>query len=423
MSALHELGAAEAVALLGRGEISAEELTRACLQRIEAREPAVQAWQHLAPEQALAQARAADAAGRPGPLHGLPVGVKDLIDTRDLPTERGTSIHRGRRPAQDAACVAALRAAGAVILGKTVTTELAYFTPGKTRNPHDGARTPGGSSSGSAAAVADLMVPVALGTQTAGSVIRPASFCGVIGFKPTHGRLPMQGILPLSPELDTLGVFARKLDDLPLLLSALGLAILPLLLRRPLRIGFCRTDRWDAAEPDTRAQLEELVRALGRSGAEVEELPWPAPLDGLFEAQKAIMSAGMARSLTTERAREAELGEPIRALFREGDAAAASLLPKALRLAEQCRPLFDALAEPFDAVLTPAAPGEAPQQLTATGDPVHNRIWTLLHVPCISLPLLRGPHGMPVGAQLVAPRGRDAQLRAAAQAVLEASWR
>lgn len=418
---LHALGAAEAVALLARGDVSAEELTRACLSRIGAREPAVQAWEHLEPERALVQARRLDADGRPGPLHGLPVGVKDLIDTADLPTAYGTSLHRGQRPAADAACVAALRAAGAVILGKTVTTELAYFTPGKTRNPRDLSRTPGGSSSGSAAAVADEMVPAALGTQTAGSVIRPASFCGVIGFKPTHGKLSVQGIKALAPSLDTLGVMVRALLDLPLLCGALGLALDIEELRSPPAIALCRTDRWSAAEPSTQKLIEEAAAALERAGARVTELSWPPDLAPAFETQKTIMAVEMAEHLGPERRKdEAALGEPLRKLFREGDAARAAAYPAALREAARLRPRFDEVAAPFDALLTPAAPGEAPLGLGATGDPVFNRIWTLLHAPCITLPLGSGPHGLPVGLQLVAARGRDARLLAAARFALDA---
>jgi Asp-tRNA(Asn)/Glu-tRNA(Gln) amidotransferase A subunit family amidase len=416
VSAAHELSAAAAVALLARGELSAEELTRACLARIAAREPTVQAWESLDEERALAEARRVDASGRKGPLHGLPVGVKDLIDTADLPTSYGTSLHRGHRPARDAACVAALRAAGAVILGKTVTTELAYFAPGKTRNPRDPSRTPGGSSSGSAAAVADAMVPAALGTQTAGSVIRPASFCGVFGFKPTHGQLPLEGVKVISPSLDTLGVFARSLDDLPLLAGVLGLRIVPEPPKARPRIALCRTAQWGQAEPSTQKLVEEAAGTLERAGASVEELRWPDALDAAFEAQKTIMAVEMASSLQPERrAGEALLSEQLRKLFREGDAARETRYPAAVEQAARLRPLFDEVAAPFDALLTPAAQGEAPQGLGYTGDPVFNRIWTLLHGPCLSLPLGRGPAGMPVGLQLVAGRGRDARLLGAAR--------
>ena len=221
MPALRTADATETARLIARGEASSEEVVRACLERIAERDATVRAWAHLDPEAALAQARAADASDRRSPLHGVPVGVKDIIDTRELPTEFGSPIHAGRRPAADAACVARLRDAGAVILGKTMTTEFAYFHPAETRNPLDPGRTPGGSSSGSAAAVADGMVPLALGSQTAGSTIRPASFCGVFGLKPTHGLIDLTGVKRLSARLDTLGLFARSIDDIELLLDAL----------------------------------------------------------------------------------------------------------------------------------------------------------------------------------------------------------
>src|SRR5947199_2471695 len=221
------MGAAQAVALLSRRELSAEELVRHCLARIAEREPTVQAWEVLDAEGALAAARRMDRLRDRPPLCGLPVGVKDLIDTADLPTAYGSPIHRGHQPSHDAESVRRLREAGAIVLGKTVTTEFAVYSPGKTRNPHDPSRTPGGSSSGSAAAVADGMVPAALGSQTAGSVIRPASYCGVMGFKPSFGLLPLEGVHPLAPSLDTLGLFVRALDDIPLLVSVLSSSPVP----------------------------------------------------------------------------------------------------------------------------------------------------------------------------------------------------
>ncbi|MGZ5957682.1 MAG: amidase family protein, partial [Myxococcaceae bacterium] len=234
--ALEELGAAAAIALLQRGALTAEALVRACLDRIGRDEPRIHAWAWLDPDQAVAAARAIDAAGRRPPLFGLPVGIKDIIDTADAPTECGTLLYRGRRPEKDAACVAALRAAGGLVLGKTVTTELAFFAPGPTRNPRNPGHTPGGSSSGSAAAVADAMVPAALGTQTAGSVIRPAAYCGVVGFKPSHDLLSLQGVHPFAPSLDTLGVFVRSVVDVAPLLTALGAPVEVMELPRPPRI-------------------------------------------------------------------------------------------------------------------------------------------------------------------------------------------
>ncbi len=250
MEPLEALGAQEAVRLLSRRELTAEALVAACLDRIASEEPRVQAWEWLEPELARAQARAADAHPRP-PLFGLPVGVKDIIDTADFPTAWGSPVYRGRRPARDATCVTALRAAGAVILGKTVTTEFAFYSPGRTRNPRRLTHTPGGSSSGSAAAVAAHMVPAALGTQTAGSILRPASFCGVFGFKPTFGRLSMEGIHPLAPSLDTLGVFTRAVEDVPLLLGALGLGLQAVRLRSRSALGFgaAKSGGWPPLRP------------------------------------------------------------------------------------------------------------------------------------------------------------------------------
>ncbi|GAC1343281.1 MAG: amidase [Myxococcales bacterium] len=421
MSEPWELPAAEAAALLARGALSALELTRSCLSRIAAREPEVQAWEHLEPERALEQARRCDRTGRRGPLFGLPVGVKDLIDTRDLPTAYGTSLHRGHRPAADAACVAALQHNGGVILGKTVTTELAYFTPGKTRNPHDPARTPGGSSSGSAAAVACGMVPAALGTQTAGSVIRPAAFCGVIGFKPSFGLFAREGIKPIAPSLDTLGVFARALGDLPLLCAALGAPLaVPPSVRAP-RIAFFRTAVWESAEAGSRELLERSASRLAEAGAEVRELTLPPPFDGLVDVQKTVMAVEMAAQLAAERAAgEDQLGEPLRRLFREGDAAAGTAYAAAKAAGHRCREEFAQAIAPSDLLLTLAAPGEAPLGLSATGDPLFNRVWTLLHVPCLSLPAGRGAHGMPLAVQLVGARGSDAQLLAHAGWVSQA---
>lgn len=421
MSEPWELPAAEAAALLSRGGLSALELVQSCLARIAAREPGVQAWEHLDPERALDAARRCDREGRRGPLFGLPVGVKDLIDTRDMPTAYGTSLHAGHRPSADAACVAALRAAGGVILGKTVTTELAYFTPGKTRNPHDPSRTPGGSSSGSAAAVACGMVPAALGTQTAGSVIRPAAFCGVVGFKPSFGLLAREGIKPIAPSLDTLGVFARALGDLPLLCAALGAPLTLPAPGRPPRVALCRTAEWESAEPAARAAVERAASGLAAAGAQVRELALPAAFDGLVEAQKTVMAVEMAQQLAPERAAgEERLGDPIRKLFRAGDAAFGAAYAQAKAQGDRCRELFGAALAPSDLLLTLAAPGEAPLGLAATGDPLFNRIWTLLHVPCLSLPAGRGPHAMPLAVQLVGSRGNDAALLAHATWIAQA---
>ena len=397
MSGLERLGAAEALRRISRREISAEELLRDCLERIEQREPAVQAWEAI------------DRAPRPtedSRLRGLPVGVKDLIDTADFPTAYGSAIYRGHRPEADAACVQSLRRTGAVILGKTVTTEFAVYTPGKTKNPHDLSRTPGGSSSGSAAAVADFMVPAALGTQTAGSVIRPASFCGVIGWKPSFGTLSLEGVRPIAPSLDTLGFFVREVEDVPLLMTALGV---PTQLRaiEP-RLGFCRTEEWPLC------QTKDLIEsAAGKLGA--EEVVLGPSFGGLMQSQIAIMGAEAARSMREDRAR---LSPRLREFLDAGARVTAEQLEAARAQAEICRREIDALFARFDALITPAANGEAPP-LETTGDPAFARIWTLLGTPAVSLPLLEGPSGLPVGLQLVGPRGEDERLLAAANWVAQ----
>jgi amidase len=408
-----QLGAAEAVGLLARGELTAEALVRACLERIAAEEPRVQAWEFLDPELALSQARRLDAAGRPGPLHGLPLGVKDIIDTADMPTARGSALFAGRRPEADAACVAAIRRAGGVVLGKTVTTELAYFAPGKTRNPRDPSRTPGGSSSGSAAAVAAGMVPAALGTQTAGSIIRPASFCGVVGYKPSHGLLSLAGVSPFAPSLDTLGFLARRAADLPLLARALGAALPDRPLPRPPRVGVCRTEAWAAASPETRAAVERAAERLRGAGAEVSAAN-DAPLAGLSGAQRTVMAFEAAEALADLRPQAARLGRELQEILRLGAATPRAAYDAARASAEAARRGLPELFGRLDVLLTGSALGEAPAGLASTGDPAMNRIWTLLGLPCASLPCAEGPHGLPVGVQLVGPPGGDALLLAAA---------
>ena len=400
------IGAAEAVAQLSRREISAEKLMRRCLARIAEREPVVQAWEALDAEAAIAEARRIDTLRDRPPLCGLPVGIKDLIDTADLPTAYGSPIHRGHQPSRDAESVRRLREAGAIVLGKTVTTEFAVYSPGKTRNPHDPSRTPGGSSSGSAAAVADGMVPAALGSQTAGSVIRPASYCGVMGFKPSFGLLPLEGVHPLAPSLDTLGVFVRALDDIPLLVSVLAASPLQIRPARP-RLAFCRTEAWAHAALETQTAVEQAAKALG-----ARDVDTGASFAGLIDAQIAIMGAEAAETLGDEP--EERLSPKLREFLRAGAKVTPNRLAAAREQAERCRREIDATFEQVDVLLTPAAVGEAPEGLGATGDPIFCRIWTLLGVPCLSLPVLKGPAGLPIGLQIVGRRGRDAELLAAA---------
>jgi Asp-tRNA(Asn)/Glu-tRNA(Gln) amidotransferase A subunit family amidase len=433
--ALVTLTATEAAAELASGAISAEEYSRACLARIDAVDGDIKAFAHLDRDHVLAQARALDerrAERRSiGPLHGVPVAIKDIIDTADYPTELGSPLGAGRRPRIDASVVAKLRAAGAVIIGKTVTTEFAYFHPGPTRNPHDRTRTPGGSSSGSAAAVAANMVPLALGTQTNGSVIRPAAFCGVFAVKPGHGLISRAGVLQLSRTLDHVGAFARSLPDLALILEVIAghdpadpdtepfatpdfRALLSEPPPLPPRFAFVRTPVWDKADADTKAAFEELVAALGSA---VEPVDLPEDWAQAWEVHRTIMAAEMAHNLAPLVAR-GEPSEAMRKLLAHGRSVSAvdylGALAKARRYAAGLVDIFDA----FDAIVTPAAPGVAPKGLDSTGDPRFCTLWTLSGLPALSLPLFAGDGGLPLAAQLVGPPGRDGRLLRTAGALV-----
>ncbi len=403
---------------IAAGRISAEAAMRGCLDRIAAREAAVGAWQHLDPEAALAAARRADGEAPRGPLHGVPIGVKDLFDTADMPTGYGSPIYDGHRPAADAACVALARAAGAIVVGKTVTTEFACFTPGKTANPHNPHHTPGGSSSGSAAAVAAGMVPLAFGSQTAGSVIRPAAFCGCVGYKPSFGLIARAGAKALADSLDTVGLmagtvadaafFAGVLTDRPDLRDA---APPP----APPAFALYRTPMWERAEPEAGAALDRAAEALRRAGAAVGELAPPAEHRGLNAAQDRIMGYEAARALAYERIyRSAQLSPRLGQMLDAGMAVGAAEYDAARAEAAAARAGLAGFFGPYDAVLTPAAPGEAPAGLGYTGDPVFNRMWTLLGTPCVTLPAHRGDRGLPVGVQLVGRIGDDARLMSCA---------
>jgi Asp-tRNA(Asn)/Glu-tRNA(Gln) amidotransferase A subunit family amidase len=425
-----QLSAAAAAQRMRDGLLTSVELVQACLERIRQVEPTVQAWQFLDEEHALAQARAADERRRSGEpvglLNGIPVGIKDIIDTADMPTENGTVLHKGRMPRADAAVVARLRAAGAVIMGKTVTTECAYFNPGKTRNPHNPEHTPGGSSSGSAAAVAAQMVPLALGSQTAGSVIRPAAFCGVYAFKPTHGLIPRTGVLRLSRTLDHIGLFARGLADLALLAEALvawdaGDPDTQPRARVPFRaiaaeeppiepmFAFIKTPHWERVDADAKQAYGELVESLGERVEEVELFPSAREA---WDWQRMIMEAEMAANLEPLwRSGKEQLSERLRALIDRGCETRAIDYQRVLRSLPPMVEAFEALfTERYDAILTPPALGTAPKGLGATGDPVFCVLWTLLGMPAVTLPLMRGANGLPLGVQLVGRRNFDARL-------------
>ena len=422
MSDLMQIPLRELAARIARREVTVEAAVRASIERIEEREPSVHAWQYFDPELALAQAHRLDRQAADAALHGLPIGVKDLMDTADMPTTYGSPIYAGHRPRFDAACVAASRAAGAVLMGKTVTTEFATFQPGPTRNPRAGDidRTPGGSSSGSAAAVAAGMVRAAFGSQTAGSIIRPAAFCGVVGYKPTHGTLPLAGIKMLSPSLDTVGVLARTVDDAAYLVGTL--ARLPLRPGRDapapprLRVGICHTPHWDRAGPDARHALAEAARLLERAGAQLADVVLPSPCEGLTEAQIRIMGYEGAAAFAPESATAADGFSPAFAAFlAAGQAVDRTAYAAAQALAAAGRNAIGAVFERVDILLAPSAEGEAPAGLASTGDPIFNRLWTLLGNPCVHVPLTRGAGGMPVGVTLVGPRWADAATLALAQ--------
>ncbi|MBO6755168.1 MAG: amidase [Roseibium sp.] len=420
------------------GRLSSVALVTACLERIKATDDQLKAWAHLDPDKALAEAEEMDAirrSGRPlGPLHGVPVGLKDIIDTRDCPTERGSPIFAGRQPDADAAVVDRLRDAGAVILGKTVTTEVAFVHPADTVNPHDPSRTPGGSSSGSAAAVAAYQVPLALGTQTNGSVIRPASFCGTYGFKPTRGVISRRGILQTSVSLDQVGVFARSLEDVALLTDVLkGFdpqdAKSYSRPRPAYRDGFhedppvepvlayIELPFADRIAEDTGTGFQELITSLG---ARAERVAAPPMFKDLVEAQRIIHEYEICQHLkATFDTHWAQISATLRPVIERGRSISANEHAEALDKLAAAEQYFGAFFKDYDAILSPAAPGEAPPLGPTTGDPIFCTIWTLAGLPALSMPLLVGDHGLPIGVQLIAGQEEDARLMRTARWLLE----
>jgi amidase len=417
MSDSNRLSAAVAVARLKSGALTAEQLTRDCLDRI-AERAAVKAWTYLDPEYALAQARAADRAGRPGLLGGLPIGVKDVIDTYDMPTQHGSPIYAGYRPFADAACVALTRMAGGTILGKTVTTEFANRFPGATAHPHNPAHTPGGSSSGSAAGVADFQAPLGFGTQTGGSTIRPAAFCGAVGYKPSFGEFSRVGIKLQCQNLDTLGLICRSLDDIGLMR-----AVLIETPHRPVdraagvpRIGLCRTPLWDDADAPTQALIEQTGSRLAAAGAKVSEVEFAAPFRDIALHHRRILNYEAAHNYAYE---HLEHREKVSQVLLDTVLDPGAKLPiaeyiEALETAEAFRAHLDDIFGAVDVLLTPSAGGEAPEGLGSTGSPSFNSTWTLGWVPCVTLPADTGPKGLPLGVQLVGQRFADERLLDAA---------
>ena len=422
---LVDLPARELCRAMRVGELRATTVVEAFLRRIEECEPAVKAWAWLDPEQALRAAELADAAlaaGSPiGALHGLPIGVKDIIDTFDMPTEFGTPIHKGRRPEKDAVLVARLREAGAIVLGKTVTAELAVYSPGPTRNPHDPARTPGGSSSGSAAAVAAGMAPVALGTQTNGSIIRPASFCGVVGYKPSFGLLPRQGILQQSNLLDQPGIMARDVGDAALVAEAMtgryadapltidpssrGLTEAALAAGPPPKLAFVRGPFWNRADLEARKAMESFVGELGDL---IETIDMPEEFAAAEEALSRIMCHGVARAYRDDFLRAGgEMSDVLVRIIKQGQAVSEAEFIEACESRDRLKSEFDWMAARYEAIVTLSALGVAPLFAEGTGNPIFSTIWTLIGAPAITLPLLRGDRGMPIGVQLVGRIGDD----------------
>jgi Asp-tRNA(Asn)/Glu-tRNA(Gln) amidotransferase A subunit family amidase len=420
MKRLNELTATEAVMQMAKGQITSEQLVRACLERITERESVVGAWQYLAPEKVLAQARERDRGASSGALHGVPFGIKDIIDTFDMPTAYGSPIYAGHQPRHDAACVALGRAAGGVLMGKTVTTEFANKHAGKTANPHDPTRTPGGSSSGSAAAVADYMVPLAIGTQTTASTIRPASFCGIFGYRPTYGDLSCSGVRQCAGSLDTIGLYARSIEDIALYRDVLlGVTPTPLAtdVSSPPRLGFCRTPLWSRLDACTGPLLEQGVERLARAGAAVKDINLPPEFAQVQEAQRWISSFEFARNFAYEVLyhRDQLSAELREGRIADGQSCTLERYQQARAHVVQCRKLLAEVFAEVDILVTPAAAGEAPVGLHSTGDASFSAIWTTMHVPAMSLPAFTGPNGLPIGVQVVGAHGADRQLFEAAR--------
>ena len=417
------LSALQMAERLEAGATTSVELIENCLARIAARDGDLHAWAHVDPEAALAQARARDDEPRRSALHGVPAGIKDIFDTHDMPTTYGSSIYAGFRPTVDSVVVALMRRAGMVILGKCTTTEFASPVPIGVRNPHDLSRSPGMSSSGSAAAVADYMVPLAVGSQTGGSTILPAAYCGIVGYKPTLTGIDRGNIRHLRPTLDTIGLFARNVADVACLRSVLcgeDDHPLPRTEIKTLRIGLCRTDQWQQAQPETAAAVEAAARGLARMGAKVSDIALPAEFNDIVESFRVISAIEAARALTTE---AREHADKLNFWVRDSLLAAKQFDPASYERAQrhviECQRALSNIFRQVDVLLTPSVPGEAPADLESMSNSVFNRTWTLVQAPCVTLPTATGPHGMPIGVQLVGPVGSDLKTLSVAQAIAD----
>ena len=425
MAEVHELTATEGLKAMEAGNLTAEGWVASCLERIAEREEAVLAWEYLDRDNALARARDLDKSGNGGPAAGVPFGVKDIIDTADMPTSYGTAIHQGHRPGRDAACVAITRSAGCVLLGKTVSTEFGYMFPGKTRNPFNPAHTPGGSSSGSAAAVGDKMIPVAYGTQTSGSVIRPAAYCGTVGYKPTYGDLNYAGTMSNTRTIDTLGMMVRSVEDLALMRSVLleeALAPLQPPTIGDLKVGFYRSPYWDQADQDMQAHMAATVKTLSEMGAKVKDVDLPGVDADFKDLLVTICGFEFSRTFAWERFnRLDELSAPMReGRMKDGMGTSYVEYRKYTCRLERLRLEIDDFLNGYDVLITPTAPGEPPEGLASTGNNIFNSVWAALGTPAVTLPLFEGPTGLPVGLQLIAGRFKDRRLFDIAEAMMKA---
>ncbi len=407
------MSASEASAAIHAGQLTSEALVSACLERIAQRESEVRAWAWIDPEHALMQARACDSEQPRSRLHGIPVGIKDVIDTFDMPTGYGSPIYDGHRPVADAACVSQIRELGGVILGKTVSTEFATRHPNKTRNPHRLSQTPGGSSSGSAAAVADFMAPLALGTQTSSSVIRPAAYCGVCGYKPTFGLINRAGLKFLSESLDTIGILSRTVEDAAMLASELsGIAVsTPVDSRqKPPRIGLCRTPFWAHADSAVQDSLLTVAGLLEKAGAQISELNLPSEFSRMNEVQIALSAYEFYRALSHERTRHAgQISVSLTRRIAAGGKVTRAGYEAAQAATRDAQHWIARAFERFDLIIAPSAPAEAPD-MSSTGEPTFGLMWTLLQLPCMTLPCGVGAAGLPLGVQVVAAHGADTAL-------------
>lgn len=414
MASLNTLTATELAQRLDAGTATAEAIVRDHLDRIDQRDADVLAWSYLAREGALQTARMLDRGPRRGPLHGIPMGVKDIIDSFDQPTTYGSAIYRTHQPLADAATVALARDAGAILLGKTVTTEFANRHPGPTKNPHNAAHTPGGSSSGSAAAVADFQSVLATGTQTGGSVIRPAAFCGIVGYKPSYGHFAPAGMKANTEWLDTIGAYARSVEDIALFRAALmAIPYLPVAkVERPPRIAVALTHHRDELSPEGTKAVNDAAAAFAKAGAQVKEIELPAPVRDMTQGQKTLSAFDGPRAHADEARRfPGLLSESLkRDKLEAGSKIDYATWVAARKLGETGRAAVDALFDEIDVILTAPAKGEAPLGLGHTGEVTFNLLWTYLWMPCVTLPLTKGPTGLPVGVQLVGRQHEDARL-------------